>query len=131
MLKGCFGNYHPLMLQIKPLPPRPVDEAGIGTNNSSLVAHGGSHITTAPLASTTATTTTTSVSKVQPSLQTVTPPAGYPPLPPGYTLTQPMAPPSSSVVPTSVASHSTTANYANSSASQGPTLVGSIDNLCV
>ncbi|KAK4320346.1 hypothetical protein Pmani_008764 [Petrolisthes manimaculis] len=71
----------PFRIKIKPLPPRPADD-----NNST---------TTTPSNHQTTTTTTT-----HNKYQTVTPPAGYPPLPPGYTLTQPMAPPSTTPTPT-------------------------------
>ena len=115
------GHFYFLLTQIKPLPPRPLEEApgaaalpspltGSVTTSATPTSHG------ATMNNATLTTTATSApSTVHSSYQTVTPPAGYPPLPPGYTLTQPMAPPSTTTVPTSVASH---AAHLQSSVSQ-------------
>nr|XP_045598813.1 uncharacterized protein LOC123758439 isoform X1 [Procambarus clarkii] len=115
----------PVRIKIKPLPPRPMEENGSGTNSTTLPTPLNSAPATNPVSmasiSTTATTTTTPTSLIRPSYQTMTPPAGYPPLPPGYTLTQPMAPPTSSVVPTSAPSHSNTHLPAVSITSQAPT----------
>lgn len=135
--------------QIKHLPPRPLDEAGQGvgtalpvstTNQTSAVAVSSTAIastatTTITTSATTATSTTVSSSTTATSVtstssnstlvthssyQTRTPPAGYPPLPPGYTLTQPMAPPSSTTSNTS--STTTTTHYPSSTSNHASTV---------
>ncbi|KAK7025371.1 hypothetical protein SK128_007646, partial [Halocaridina rubra] len=92
----------PVRIKIKPLPPRPSADAAGASNfpstSSYSIASSSSVTSTSSLSSVNSSTTVTpSVSSVpstvHSSYQTVTPPAGYPPLPPGYTLTQPMAPP--------------------------------------
>ncbi|XP_066944192.1 uncharacterized protein [Macrobrachium rosenbergii] len=114
----------PVRIKIKPLPPRPLDDAPVSlplssplnSNNTTTI---GSHTPT--VNSTTAVTSavTSAPTTIHSGYQTVTPPAGYPPLPPGYTLTQPMAPPPTTTVPTSIASHTA---HLQSSVSQ-PTTV--------
>ncbi|KAK8747951.1 hypothetical protein OTU49_016240, partial [Cherax quadricarinatus] len=111
----------PVRIKIKPLPPRPMEENGSGPNLVTLPtplnpAPVSSHVSTPSIS-----TATVNVSLLRPNYQTMTPPAGYPPLPPGYTLTQPMAPPSSSVVPTSAPSHATATHLSASTTSQAPT----------
>ncbi|XP_042219745.1 uncharacterized protein LOC121864666 isoform X2 [Homarus americanus] len=98
----------PVRIKIKPLPPRPMEENGCGVNSAPISSSLNPKVVTNQVSSA---TTTTSTSHVRPNYQTMTPPAGYPPLPPGYTLTQPMAPPSSSVVHTSAPSHSANSHF--------------------
>ncbi|XP_050728179.1 uncharacterized protein LOC127004474 isoform X3 [Eriocheir sinensis] len=127
----------PFRIKIKHLLPRPLDEAGQGvgaalpastTSQTSAGAVSSTAITstatTTITTNATAATSTTATSVTNTSsnstlathsnYQTRTPPAGYPPLPPGYTLTQPMAPPSST---TSNTSNTTTSTHYPSSTS--------------
>ncbi|XP_068233170.1 PHD finger protein rhinoceros isoform X3 [Palaemon carinicauda] len=100
----------PVRIKIKPLPPRPLDDVPVSLPLSSPLSANstttiGSHTSTANATTVVTSSVTSTPSTMHSSYQTVTPPAGYPPLPPGYTLTQPMAPPATTTVPTSIASH--------------------------
>ncbi|CAL4061328.1 unnamed protein product, partial [Meganyctiphanes norvegica] len=93
----------PFRIKIKPMPPRPapVAPAAIPEATSSPQS---------PVAS-----THSNDSSPHPNYQTLTTaPEGYPPLPPGYTLTQPMAPPTST-------QHLTTSSYSTYSTSVATT----------
>ncbi|KAK3886374.1 hypothetical protein Pcinc_009477 [Petrolisthes cinctipes] len=114
----------PFRIKIKPLPPRPTDDNGSNTTSSTTTT------TTTPSNHQVSTTTTTTTTHNK--YQTVTPPAGYPPLPPGYTLTQPMAPPSTTpttTTNTSTLQHSThtpSTNHTSTSHSSSSGSSGSI-----
>ncbi|XP_047494182.1 uncharacterized protein LOC125042542 isoform X4 [Penaeus chinensis] len=88
----------PVRIKIKPLRPRPLETsppATITTLPSTVGTTLAPIPAIPPVTPTSIAPSSVSITPVIPtSYQTTTPPAGYPPLPPGYTLTQPMAPPS-------------------------------------
>ncbi|XP_045103809.1 uncharacterized protein LOC123499603 isoform X2 [Portunus trituberculatus] len=142
----------PFRIKIKPLPPRPMDEMGLGacavppapttsqtsigsvsssntttttaavTTSSSIVSSTTSTSSTTAVATSSTTSTSSSTMVTHSNYQTRTPPAGYPPLPPGYTLTQPMAPPSSTPSSTNTSSSTATStHYSTTTSSQAST----------